>query len=273
MIDRAHAGAQRIKPAVRHAWHEHLRRRAIDDTERAALRSCVVIAPHPDDETFGCGATIARKTAAGTTVDVIVVTDGRASHRSERITPDELVEIRTGELYAAGQALGIPAGRVHQLGVADGELIPARDRVRDEIAERLLDLAPDDVLVTSGLDWHDDHRVTSEIVREIFPSLPLGTELAEFPIWWWADGPWPMRPPGASVPVRGLRLVSDPLRALGGPRPRAVSTGGFLDRKRAAIGAYASQTTNLTGEPGWAVLDDAWIDQFCGPAELFLPVT
>ncbi len=272
MIGRAHAAAQRVKPAVRNAWHEHLYRRSVDDSVRTASRSCVVVAPHPDDETFGCGATIARKVAAGSAVDVIVVTDGRASHRSTQITPDELVEIRTRELHAAAAALGVTAAHVHQLGVADGELVAARDSVRSELADRILDLAPDDVLVTSALDWHDDHRVTAEIVREIFPSLRLGTELSEFPIWWWADGPWPMRPPGASVPVRALRLVSDPLRALGGPRPRAVSTSGFLDRKRAAIAAYASQTTNLTGEPGWAVLDRAWIDQFCGPDELFLRV-
>jgi LmbE family N-acetylglucosaminyl deacetylase len=270
---RAHAAAQHVKPAVRRAWHGHLRRRAVDDTARSASRSCVVGMGRDDDETFGCGATIARKTAAGTPVDVIVVTDGRASHRSEHITPDELADIRTRELHAAAQALGVTAAHVHQLGVADGALIPARDRVRDELADRLLDLAPDDVLVTSGLDWHDDHRVTSAIVREIFPSLRLGTGLAEYPIWWWADGPWPMRPPGASVSVRALRLVGDPLRALGGPRPRAVSTEGFLDRKRAAVRAYASQTTKLTGEPGWAVLDDTWIDQFCGPVELFLQVT
>ncbi|MCU1459028.1 MAG: GlcNAc-PI de-N-acetylase [Actinomycetia bacterium] len=273
MIERAHAAVQQVKPAVRRAWHGHVRRRAVDDTTRSATRTCVVVAPHPDDETFGCGATIARKTAAGTTVDVIVVTDGRASHRSDRIAPDELADIRTRELHTATRALGMPDGHVHQLGVRDGELIPSRRQVRDELADRLLDLAPDDVLVTSGLDWHDDHRVTSEIVREIFPALRLGTELVEFPIWWWADGPWPMRPPGASVPVRALRLVGDPLRALGGPRPRAVATDGFLDCKRAAISAYASQTTNLTGEPGWAVLDDAWIEQFCGPVELFLPVT
>ncbi len=272
MIDRAHAAAQQVKPAVRRAWHQHLWRRAVDDTARSASRSCVVVVPHPDDETFGCGATIARKTAAGAAVDVIVVTDGRASHRSEHITPDELAALRTRELRAATLELGVSPAHVHQLGVADGTLIATRNRVRDELADRLFDLAPDDVLVTSGLDWHDDHRVTSEIVREIHPSMRLGTELAEFPIWWWADGPWPMRPPGASVPVRAFRLVADPFRALGGARPRAVATDGFLDRKRAAIAAYASQTTNLTGEPDWAVLDPAWIEQFCGPVELFLQV-
>jgi hypothetical protein len=37
---------------------------AEDVTSQTAARSCVVLAPHPDDETLGCGATIMRKLAA-----------------------------------------------------------------------------------------------------------------------------------------------------------------------------------------------------------------
>src|ERR1700737_637901 len=36
-------------------------------------RKLVVIAPHPDDETLGCGGTIARFAASGTEVSVLVV--------------------------------------------------------------------------------------------------------------------------------------------------------------------------------------------------------
>src|SRR4029450_12640391 len=39
--------------------------RGTDVTEASATRSCLVVAPHPDDETLGCGVTIMRKLEAG----------------------------------------------------------------------------------------------------------------------------------------------------------------------------------------------------------------
>lgn len=47
---------------------------AEDVTSQTATRSCVVLAPHPDDETLGCGATITRKLVAGTPVMVVIAT-------------------------------------------------------------------------------------------------------------------------------------------------------------------------------------------------------
>src|SRR5687767_6864064 len=39
----------------------------------------MVVAPHPDDETLGCGGTIAKHAAAGDQVEVLIITDGGAS--------------------------------------------------------------------------------------------------------------------------------------------------------------------------------------------------
>src|SRR5690349_19075047 len=66
--------------------------RAEDVTSQAAARSCLVLAPHPDDETLGCGATIMRKRAAGTPVHVVIATDGRHSLASSELSADALVE-------------------------------------------------------------------------------------------------------------------------------------------------------------------------------------
>src|SRR5271166_3569230 len=53
-----------LSSAARCFW-----RGAEDMTFQMATRSCLVLAPHPDNETLGCGATIMRKLAAGTRVD------------------------------------------------------------------------------------------------------------------------------------------------------------------------------------------------------------
>ena len=76
------SAAARALRAVRLFTRTALGRTAHDLTDVVATRSALVLAPHPDDETIGCGATILRKVAAGTPVTVFVATDGRHSHRS-----------------------------------------------------------------------------------------------------------------------------------------------------------------------------------------------
>src|ERR1700751_5264173 len=74
--------------------------RAEDVTSQTATRSCLVLAPHPDDETLGCGATIMRKLAAGTPVQVIIAADGNW-YRSSKLSVDAVNEIREEEARRA----------------------------------------------------------------------------------------------------------------------------------------------------------------------------
>ena len=45
----------------------------------------LVLAPHPDDEVFGCGGTLARLCARGAFVQAVVFTDG-AGRSNDRVT-------------------------------------------------------------------------------------------------------------------------------------------------------------------------------------------
>src|SRR5829696_1206258 len=74
--------AHRAETPLAAAWRWTTRITARDETAAVAARGCLVIAPHPDDETLGCGATIARKRAAGTPVRVVIVADGRYAQRA-----------------------------------------------------------------------------------------------------------------------------------------------------------------------------------------------
>ena len=64
--------------------------------EIQALR-VLVLAPHPDDEIFGCAGTIASHLRQGTRVHVVVLTDG-AKHGS--------IHVRNQECLAAAAILG-----------------------------------------------------------------------------------------------------------------------------------------------------------------------
>jgi len=62
-------------------------------------KKIVVFAPHPDDETWGCGGTIAKKLREGYEILIVVMTDGRYAFKKvlgidSDPTPEELKEIK-----------------------------------------------------------------------------------------------------------------------------------------------------------------------------------
>jgi LmbE family N-acetylglucosaminyl deacetylase len=260
--------ARRVKPAMLSAWRAAVLRRAKDETAMAAVRSCVVLAPHPDDETLGCGGLIARKRAAGARVRVIVVTDGRFSHRSSVIGPDRLSAIRRDESLRACAELGVPAEDVVHMGLVEGTIAERLDHVVAALTAELGASDPDDVFVTSSLDWHPDHRSLASAAERAVRRRP-GPRLLEYPVWGWADGPW-SNTPGRSAPRAAYDLLVEPITTLLGARPVTVRTdSGPLERKRSALAAYLSQTTNLTGEDHWAVMTAEFLDQFLQPREVY----
>ena len=262
--------AHRVQPFLLEAWRRALLASARDDTLTSARRSCVVVAPHPDDETFGCGATIAAKRAHGTPVKVVIVADGRhAQSGSELISAEQLAGIRAKEVVEACAALGVDPEDVIQLGHEDTRVAEVEDEVSEELFGILDETRPDEVLVVSGLDHHPDHRAVNRATHDALSRLGYRPRVAEFPVWSWIDGPWldqRSRPPLS----RAANLLTAPARTLLEGRATTVSTAGYLDRKRAALAAHASQTTAYTDEPGWAVMEGEMFDPFVTEREVFL---
>ena len=262
-------GARPVKRGLGAAWRGAVRRASRDDTTASQSRRCLVLAPHPDDETIGPGATIARKRAAGTDVRVLVVTDGRHSHRSDRITGDELARVRAGEFDEACDRLRVaPDQRLH-LGFEEGTVGRRLPELVALLREHLADFAPDEVLVASGLDWHEDHRTLSQALQRAVAGSGDVPLVREYPVWAWVDGPWSNRP-GRGAARSAVDLVAEPWRAWRAAGATHVVSGPYLDRKRAALQAYRSQLTNLTGEPGWATFDERFLRLVLGDREIFL---
>jgi GlcNAc-PI de-N-acetylase len=71
-------------------------------------RPLIVVAPHPDDESLGCGGLIAAACRQGLRGKVIIVSDGAGSHPySKAYPPDRLRAIRQEEAKRAGAELGL----------------------------------------------------------------------------------------------------------------------------------------------------------------------
>lgn len=114
------------------------------------LASLLVLAPHPDDEIFGCGGLIALAAAHGARIQVVVVSDGAAGGEAA---------LREQECQAAAQAIGY-GGAPHTLtfwrlpdrGVQPDAALVAR------IVQAIGDRPPDWVLAPSPFEVHPDHR-------------------------------------------------------------------------------------------------------------------
>lgn len=253
------------------AWRRWELARAVDGTTTAASRSALVVAPHPDDETVGVGALIARKRAAGTAVDVVVVTDGRHGQSSRYVSPAELAALREAETIAACAMLGVEAERLHFLRFEEGTLWRALDTVAAALAKLIAAVDPDEVLVTSHLDWHPDHRAANAATRAAVTSSGREPLLWAYPVSLWGEGPLQTPPwEGAAHHLRGA--VRDVGRVLALPRPTAVAAERFEFLKRAALDCYASRRHNLTGETAWSTVTDYQLEVFAGRAEVLFPL-
>lgn len=126
----------------------------------------LVVAPHPDDEVFGCGGMLAWHGRLGASVRVVVLSDGAAGdpgHRDERI-----VETRRRESRAAGAVLGFSDYRF--LDLCDGHLGSVAD-LHARIARELDEFQPELVYGPSPQELHPDHRATS---RALIAALARG---------------------------------------------------------------------------------------------------
>ena len=114
----------------------------------------LVLAPHPDDEVFGCGGAIMLHAQAGARVHVAVMTDGAVFGDPQ---------VRRAESRRAAEVLGVEAPEFWGLpdqGVLYGEALVAR-------IAGLIDILGVQVLYAPSL-WenHPDHRATALAARE-----------------------------------------------------------------------------------------------------------
>jgi LmbE family N-acetylglucosaminyl deacetylase len=155
------------------------------------FKTVLAVAPHPDDETFGCGGTLALMARSHLSVHVLFVTDGSGSHPGHPVVvPDALAAIRLEEARVATQKLGIDWRRVAFLNEKDGGLGQLmgerRQNVARGISDRLASIRPDAVLLPGRSDGSSEHKAAFALVREAVGQAGFRPRILEFPVWsWW----------------------------------------------------------------------------------------
>ncbi|MGD8413551.1 MAG: PIG-L deacetylase family protein [Candidatus Latescibacterota bacterium] len=219
-------------------------------------RSAVVFAPHPDDETLGCGGTILRKTGVGAEVSLVVMTDGKGSHR-DLMDEGRIGEIRAREVETAASRLGIPAAKVHQFGFPDKGLDAIAGEPVKRVSALLEDARPDELYIPYLHDVTPDHVETRRVVLEAARSSLESVIVYEYPVWFWHHWPW-VRIPLDNRRDLPMAVVENAMGVVHLIRDfnSCVHIGDVLTEKRHALEAHASQMTRLVDDERWARLGD-----------------
>ncbi len=119
----------------------------------------LVISPHPDDETLGCGGTILKRKDQGNSVGWLIVT----GISEELGWSKKEVEDRNQQIESVRQALAIDA--FFDLGFPPSRLdtIPMLELV-ESVSSVVREYQPEEILVPYRADVHSDHRVVSMVV-------------------------------------------------------------------------------------------------------------
>ncbi|MGR3485626.1 MAG: PIG-L deacetylase family protein [Paracoccaceae bacterium] len=218
----------------------------------------LVLAPHADDESLGCGRLLSALWRDGGAAHVACLTDGAASHpRSRSHPPARLAALRRDEMRRAIGRLGGGGGDVTFLGHPDAASHrlhgPGADLARD--VGRLVDRLGAAVLIApSPLDPHCDHEAGARAARAVAAARP-GLRVLWYPIWsrWAArdrDAPWPA-----------------------GAAPR-VWRHGDAHAKAAAIDAHDSQLGRVIhDDPGGFAMPDGFATFFASAPEVYFEAT
>lgn len=135
----------------------------------------LVLAPHPDDETIGCGGALARHAARGDRVTVVVATSGEATGGGQ----GDVAAAREAECRAACAELGI--GEPVFLRLPDGRLGQRVDALAAVLRTQGVDAAA--LYLPTLLDPHPDHRAANAA------AAAAGLDAATFGYEVWAAAP------------------------------------------------------------------------------------
>ena len=126
----------------------------------------LAIGAHADDIEFGCGATLAKWSAAGSEVWLFVLTDGSKGSWDPTTDPAALAALRAREQVSAARLLG--AVDVLHAGFVDGELTNGRAE-REVVVGVIRRTRP--TLILTHDPWkryrlHPDHRTAGFLVLD-----------------------------------------------------------------------------------------------------------
>lgn len=135
----------------------------------------LIVAPHPDDESIGCGGLLA---LYGRQCDVLLLTDGRKgkSKKRESCSDDEIIETRLNELKNAVALCGI--NKLITLNIPDSQTKKYKKRIfQTDLKEY------DYIFVPNVYEAHPDHHTACKCVKRMRLLGKTKAKIYEYEVW------------------------------------------------------------------------------------------
>lgn len=171
-------------------------------------KKVLIISPHPDDETLGCGGCICLHRMAGDSVKVVCLTNGAKGGTDGDIDKTAYVDLRYKELREACDRLGVDD--LEYWNYEDRALFDSPEMI-EKLVELLNTYRPGLVFAPSPMEIHPDHRASVTFFEEAVCRLNFDFEIAFYEI-------------GYPMLINTLVDISD-----------------VMETKKRAMAAYASQ--------------------------------
>ena len=169
----------------------------------------LIVSPHPDDETIGCGGILA---LYGPQCDVLLLTDGRRGKlEGSDYTEEKTAAVRQAEFEAVMDFFHVCSHL--ELHVPDGTLGNHANAVAVDLRQY------DYIFVPNRNERHPDHKAAYEILKKLYKAQNTKGTLVEYEVW-------------------------SPLIAAN----RFLDVSAVMDRKLAGLAKYVSQIASIDYE-------------------------
>ena len=123
----------------------------------------LVVAPHPDDETLGCGGTIYKHKDLGDELFWLIVTGVSI----DLGWPKEYVNMRKAEIDNVSDKYGFKKVFNFEMPAAKIDSIPTSDLI-DKIKDLYTKVKPEIIYIPFAHDVHTDHQLISKAFQSTF---------------------------------------------------------------------------------------------------------
>lgn len=214
----------------------------------------LIVAPHPDDESLGCGGAIALLGKFDLKVSILVLSDGTLSHpNSVKFPQEKLRELRENEIVEAAETLGVEKENITFFRFPDRNVPdensqnfhPAVERVKTFLAAE----KPQTIFLPWRRDPHPDHRAAFQLITA---AKNANHQIIEYPIWLYELAQSEDAPLETEIEIFRLDISS------------------VIETKRKAIHAHRSQVSGLIDDDAEGFrLSDEVLQNFYAPFEIY----